>query len=91
MEGFTNGKFYPDAALTREQLAVILTRAYKLPMKYYTDRFSDVDDRRWSYDYIATVAYHNLMVGFEDGTFGPGLPVIREQMAKVVCMLIGAE
>jgi C1A family cysteine protease len=49
---------------------------------------SDVSPDRWSYQDIQAVITAGLMQGFPDGTFRPGEPVTREQLAAVLARLL---
>jgi hypothetical protein len=47
-------------------------------------RFKDVEESRWSFKAIDYVTDKGYMKGFPDGTFKPGEPLTREQMAQVL-------
>ena len=44
--------------------------------------FPDVPDSDVGCKYIYFIWSRNIVDGFADGTYGPGLPVTREQMSK---------
>ncbi|MEO4054149.1 S-layer homology domain-containing protein [Solibacillus sp. CAU 1738] len=76
MNGTGDGKFDPNAKLTRAQMAKILVVAYDL--KGTTDsKFKDVSPKHWSYDYVHTLAANGITTGYEDNTFKPGVEVSR--------------
>lgn len=50
--------------------------------------FKDVPVGHWAESYIKSVAKEGIMVGYNDGTFGLGKPVTREELAKVVAKLL---
>ena len=85
MEGLGNQKFAPDASLTREEMATLLSRLLKIsPSNKYKNHFKDVDSSKWSYPYIVTMAEENIFEGFDDGTFRPKGKVTRAQMAALL-------
>ena len=77
--------YCPEDAVTREQMAVFITRAMdEVPLDGYcdtTDPFSDVSFNRWSCKYIKKLEELDITSGYGDGRFGPGDSVTREQMA----------
>lgn len=75
IEGFRDGTFRPDERLTREQMAVILDRAY--PFETADHPFSDVADSRYSSDAIRGLYGSGIAQGTPDGRFGPGDPIRR--------------
>lgn len=85
MKGNANGKFLPDAYITREELAVIVIRALKLDP---TGRGANlkVDDRDqvsvWARDFVQAAMEEGLMEG--DGTrFYPQRQAKREDIAVI--------
>jgi spore germination protein YaaH len=85
--GVGGGRFKPDEALTREQIAVLLDRLLD-----HSDHgtacpasFADIDpSRAWSYDAICRMAAGGFIRGFPDGTFRPKEAVNRGQVAVLV-------
>ncbi|MFJ7699199.1 S-layer homology domain-containing protein [Lysinibacillus fusiformis] len=69
-------KFYPDAPLTRGEMAIVLNRAFQLKGSdpYY---FTDVTEQTSGYKEILTLAHNHLVRGYEDGAFKPNDPVTR--------------
>lgn len=87
IQGISDGRFAPDRTLTREEMCMLLTRvlssssppdaAAKMP-------FPDVPTGSWSYKAIAAMRQQGLVDGFADGTFRPGAPVSRAEMATLL-------
>ncbi len=67
-------------SVTRDQMASFLARAFELPEAGH-DFFPD-DDGSVHEDNINRLAAAGIAEGFDDGTYGPRLPVTREQMAS---------
>lgn len=77
---------YPDAPVTREQMAVLLDRLFGDDPVYQgaigLAPFSDADpSREWSYGAICRMAARGFIKGFQDGTFRPYEAISRGQMA----------
>jgi predicted esterase len=83
--GYADGRFGPDHTVTREQMAVFLTRALnEVPQDGYcgtTSPFADVPFDKWSCKYIKRLAELGITTGIGDGRVGPGDSVTRAQMA----------
>lgn len=85
MTGRGNQRFAPNEFLTREEMAVLLTRLLKLsPSNGINNLFRDVDPSGWSSPYISTVAENGIFKGYEDSTFRPKTMISREQMAALL-------
>ena len=83
--GYGDGRFGPDDEVTREQMAVFLTKALAVvpPGGYCgtTNPFTDVLFDRWSCGYVKKLAELGITAGYGDGRFGPDDNVTRAQMA----------
>ncbi len=99
IEGIGDGKFAPEAVLTREQMAVILHRIMKPagqpaeseeqlsePGRKTQTRFSDVTEGNspWSFEAIISMTEAGLFEGFLGGTFRPKDAMSRGQMAALM-------
>lgn len=76
--GYPDGTFRPNQPVTRGQMATFLTNAAELPAG--TRGFPDVPAEHTHAAAISSVAGAGI-AGFTDGTFRPGNPVTRGQMA----------
>ncbi|MCG8501699.1 MAG: S-layer homology domain-containing protein, partial [Firmicutes bacterium] len=88
IDGMDDGKYHPEAPVTREQLAKILVVTLgledSLPTQAETS-FKDVDADRWSAGYISAAAAQGLIKGYPDGRFQPEKKV---SYAEALTMLI---
>lgn len=85
MKGMGNHRFAPDEPLTREEMAVLLTRLLKIsPSPRIQSPFKDLDPSSWSYPYIVSMVKENIFQGYEDETFRPKEKVTRAQMAALL-------
>ncbi len=84
------GAFRPDDAITRGELAVILSRF--LPQRQGEDPgFSDVPVQDPTYEAVCAVSAAGLFSGYPDGTFRPDEAVTRAQAAAVFNRLLDRE
>lgn len=90
--GFADGTVRPDLPVTRGQLATLLSRwvrtaiGFRLPVP--DDRaFTDTDGSVHA-DAITALAAVGIVGGREDGTYGPGEPLTRAQLAGTVAAAI---
>ncbi len=91
--GYSNGTFLPNAPITREEAAVMLSRI--LPynkksgnLKTYSD-YKDVDS--WATSAIGKLAYKQYMGAYDDGKLHPTDPLTRAQGAKIICDILDNE
>ena len=78
-----SGNFYPNLDITRAEFAVIISRMMNLAPITDGTVYTDTADH-WSRGYVATATKYGLMIGFDDGSFGPDLPITREQAVSVI-------
>lgn len=79
--GFTNGLFYPKGPVSRGQAAIMIGKALDYPGEPRKTQFTDVDASAKSSGYIAALVKEGIISGYPDGTFRPGHPVTRAEMA----------
>lgn len=81
------GRYCPDAPMTREMMAVFLTRALDLPANN-NDRFTDDDNSRFEAE-IQALAQAKITVGCTATRYCPNDSVTREQMASFLMRAFG--
>ena len=81
--GAGDGKFSPEAAVTRAMLATVLHRLAGSPTVSGASGFSDVSAEAWYAGAVGWAGRNGLMTGYGGGRFGPEDPVTREQLAAV--------
>ncbi len=90
VKGFPNGKFEPEAKVTREQFAKMVVAAKGLNLyKPSTATFTDVSMNRWSYGYVEAAVKAGYIKGYGNGKFGPADPITREQLAVLEIRVLG--
>lgn len=86
MQGYGNGKFDPQAVMTREQLAIVIVKALGLPLENDTTSLSRFEDAAnihdWSARYVAAALKAGLMTG-SGSTFGATATANRQEAAMV--------
>ncbi|MCQ4086726.1 S-layer homology domain-containing protein [Saccharibacillus sp. JS10] len=86
MQGYGNGKFDPQAEMTREQLAIVFVKALGLPINNDVtalNRFSDASSiHSWSSQYVAAALRAGLMTG-TGSTFGATSKANRQETAII--------
>ena len=83
MNGTAPGTFSPGGTVTRGQVAAILYRLAGQP-QVRGSSFSDVPASAYYGAAVAWAARLGIVEGFHDGTFRPGLPVSRQQLAAIL-------
>lgn len=82
----SNGKFNPNQYVTREQMAKILVKGFKLSANQ-TYIIKDVSNARWSYEYVNILRANNLTY-LNDGKFNPTGNTKRGEMASFLIRTI---
>lgn len=87
INGVGEGKFMPDRTLTREEIALMVSRVVKskglMASPTQTPSFTDGKDIKYFNDIQPIFAY-GLMEGYSDGTFRPKEQATRAQTAAVI-------
>ncbi|OOR09133.1 cell surface protein [Bacillus cereus] len=81
IKGYGEGKFGPDDILTREQMAQVLTNAFKFEGTKKTS-FVDVDKNSWSYKAIGALEEKGVTIGTGGNMYSPTSVVTREQYSQ---------
>lgn len=80
IQGYTDGTFGPDKVVTRGEMAIFLSRAFKMkdeePMT-----FTDVPVSSAGYAYISKVIAAGVTQGYSETEFRPNEPVTRAQFS----------
>lgn len=90
VSGIGQGNFAPDKELTREEMAVMMTKFLKvsgknLKAKGKADGFKDdAKIQGWAKDSVKEMASLGLVSGMGDGNFAPKSPFTRAQVAQVL-------
>lgn len=83
VNGMDEDTFAPDGTVTREQYLAMLVRAFGLTFENADADFTDVDKNSWYYDAVSVAQSLGICGGYEDGSFGIGKEITREEMAVI--------
>jgi len=84
VNGYPGGDYAPLLPVSRDQMAVYLTRALAgggVPTGPATASFPDVPTDFWAFAYIEYAAAHGVVGGYPDGLYHPEILLDRAQMA----------
>lgn len=89
VNGIGNGKFSPNDIITREQMAVMMSKYLKITGKTLQGTgnviFKDSSKiSNWAKDSVMELARANVINGMEDGTFSPKTALTRAQVAQII-------
>jgi len=91
VKGYSDGTYKPDLVVDRGQMAVFVARAMVtpggdagIPDPVPPPTFPDVLSDFWAYKQVEYCVGHGVVKGYDDGTYRPGDPVTRDQMAVYV-------
>lgn len=79
--GFVDGTFRPNEIVSRGQAAIMIIRAFHIPIETVDTPFTDVHPTSKAAGYIAAAHERGIISGYPDKTFRPNEPVTRGAMA----------
>lgn len=82
--GTDDAHFSPNADCARGQLVTFLWRAAGKPKAEQTVHFSDVGTDAYYAEAVRWAAALGIVTGYDDGRFGAGDPITRQQMAVML-------
>ncbi len=87
VNGFPDGTFRPDRAVTRAEIAKVLVEALQLKDKASDISFTDIKNH-WAESYIKIVAAHGYMVGYSKDSFRPDNNITREELTLALSRVL---
>lgn len=84
MSGMSEDIFAPNTPLTREMLAVVLYNVEGQPEGTEVNTFTDVKGDMWYTDAILWANENGIVAGYDNGTYGVGDLITREQFATIL-------
>lgn len=84
MNGRTETSFMPEATATREQFISVLWRMAGSPAATVTATFTDLLEGEYYIPAISWAVEKGIANGYDDGRFGVGDPITREQLATML-------
>ncbi|TNP01580.1 S-layer homology domain-containing protein [Bacillus pacificus] len=89
VSGYGEGKYGPDDVLTREQMAQVLTNAFKFKSTK-TASFTDIDKNSWALKAISALEENGVTIGTGGKMYSPYAHVTREQYSQFLYNSINA-
>ncbi len=90
LTGYDDGNFKPDIGVTRQEIAVIMTRALDLEEKAaeYADKDTGFADDKsvaaWGRGAINLMVEMGIYTGYDDNEFKPNKTILRQELIAVV-------
>ncbi|MBG0764613.1 MAG: S-layer homology domain-containing protein, partial [Tissierellales bacterium] len=83
--GYEDNTFRPNAPITREEMAAMISRALNLEEEVVEDYFEDIGTASpWAQLSIRRLGNSKIITGFPDGTFRPKDTLTRAEAVKVI-------
>ncbi len=90
INGFEDGTFRPEDAVTREQFIKMLVGAFNMVAENAECNYSDVSKDAWYYSSVAIATEKGITKGYGN-TFGTGTSITREDAAVMIYRIIQAQ
>lgn len=90
ISGVGNGKFAPNETVKREEFVKMFVVLTGLEVNGQKDNFADTDKSAWYSPYLAVAQECGLAFGREDGSFGVGEVLTRQDMAVLAARVLGS-
>jgi hypothetical protein len=95
VSGYEDGTYKPTLPVTRDQMAVYISRALAggdsdVPDFTATPTFPDVGATHWALRHIEYAVAQGVVAGYDDGNYHPEYEVTRDQMAVYVARALVA-
>jgi hypothetical protein len=91
VQGYTDGSFKPDQAITRAEIAVVLQPLLTSDqMTTAPTAFTDVNEH-WAQQAVEQLSSAGVVTGYKDGTFRPSQPITRAEAVTMLNKLIGLQ
>jgi len=89
--GDDKGDFRPNDPISRGEIATVFTKYWRflnIDVEDTKVSISDVKDSHWASEYIYTMFNAGITPKFDDGTYRPDDPTLREQIVGMINTLI---
>jgi len=82
-----NKKFNPDNKVKKEELVKMIVLALNLELTGESN-LNDVDKNAWYYQFVASAQHHGLVLGNDEGKFGIGTNLSRQDLCVIIARAI---
>ena len=89
VSGYDDNSFRPNNTVTRNEFITMLIRAFDKLDENAEYTFTDGDKNAWYAKYIASAKQAGILSGYEDGSFGDGENITRQDLAVMAYRLAG--
>lgn len=89
INGRGDNKFEPSSPVSREEFVKMIVLASGKYDESAEADFTDVNKNAWYYRYVASAFKNSIVSGMENGQFGVGQNITREDMAVIIARLMG--
>lgn len=90
INGFPDGTFMPDQAVTRAEFVKMLSSALHWPLADEMPAFKD-EILDWARGAVAAAVANGVVTGYPDGTFRPDAGITRSEMAVMIDRALALE
>lgn len=87
ISGFPDGTIKPNAAISRAEMAVLISKLLYVPgtVDFQQKTFLDMDTDHWANAAIVKLSVYEVVAGEPDGRFYPGRTLSRGEAAQIAC------
>ncbi len=86
--GYPDGRFKPDAGVTRSEFIAMADGAFQVPVTQDQQSFKDVHNKDWFAKDLQSALAAGFASGYPDGTFRPQQAVTRQEAACLLAKLL---
>ncbi|OWA35899.1 hypothetical protein B9G55_08420 [Saccharibacillus sp. O16] len=87
IRGYADGKFQPDAAITRAEFVALVNRAFGFKDAQQA-QFADVQATSWAAKEVSAAVAAGYINGTSDGLFRPDQPITRQEAALMIVRML---
>ena len=88
INGYDDGTFRPSNNVTREEFVKMIISATGMLQAGAECEFSDVPAGAWYYEYVASAYAKEIVSGMDEGAFGIGTNITRQDVAVIAARII---
>lgn len=91
ISGYPDGTMRPNAPITRQEAAKIVSTVFYLEQMGNSMQFADQKEvADWAAPYVAAMRDNHIMAGYPDQTFRPGSQITRAETVKLISNASGS-
>ncbi|WP_339850318.1 S-layer homology domain-containing protein [Paenibacillus sp. FSL W7-1088] len=87
INGYPDGRFRPDASITRAEFSTLLVKAFALRSGSGTIELRDIQTS-WARDSIEILASNGVINGYSDGTFHADHRITRAELVSMISKIL---